>query len=191
MSKITIAVSGIAGSFDDEAAQKYLANAELDGQIIYATTAAQTFKEVMDGNAQYGLVPLENSVGGMVMETLYAMANYVYTIITIVQIDVQQNLMAFPGTKIEAIDNVVSHPQALAQCRTYLKQQWEHANLEEYPDTALAAKDLQEGKFTKTTAVIASRQAAKLFNLEILEPSIQDLKFNITAFLVFTKKVDK
>ncbi len=187
MNKITIAVSGIAGSFDDEAAQKYLTHNNLEGKLIYATTAKQTFEAVMSGQAEYGIVPLENSVGGMVMETLYAMAQYIYKIITIVQIDVQQNLMALPGTKITDITHVASHPQALAQCRTYLKQQWESASLEEYPDTALAAKDLKEGKFSKTTAVIASRQAAKLFGLEIIDPSIQDLKFNITAFLVFTK----
>ncbi len=187
MNTIEIAVSGIEGSFDDEAAQKYLSQNELKGQIIYATTAADTFKAVMTAQAEYGLVPLENSVGGMVMETLYAMAQYIYKIVTIVQIDVQQNLLALPGTKIEHVTHVVSHPQALAQCRTYLKQQWEWVNLDEYPDTALAAKDLHDGKLTKTTAVIASRQAAKLFDLEILEPSVQDLKFNITAFLVFTK----
>lgn len=188
MKQITIAISGIAGSFDDEAAQKYLTHNNLEGDLIYAITAKQTFADVMSGQAEYGIVPLENSVGGMVMETLYAMAEQVFKIVTIVQIDVQQNLLALPGTNINSITHVVSHPQALAQCRTYLKQQWESASLEEYPDTALAAKDLKSGKFTKTTAVIASRQAAKLFELNILEPGIQDLKFNITAFMVFTRK---
>lgn len=187
MNRTTIAIAGIAGSFSEEAAHKYLEQNNLEGQINYATTADQTFQEVIAGRAVYGLVPIENSVGGMVYETIYAMAKYTFTIVTILQIDVQQNLLALSGTSIDSITQVVSHPQALAQCRHYLKRRWGSADLQEYADTALAAKDLHEGKLSPTTAVIASRGAATLYGLDILETSIQDLKFNITAFLVFTK----
>ena len=186
MNKTTIAIAGIGGSFSEEAVLKYLSQHRLEGEIIFATTAEQTFIEVVEGRALYGLVPIENSVGGMVYETIYAMAKHIFNIDEILQIDVQQNLLALPGTKLAEITHVASHPQALAQCRHYLKRHWEAAELEEYADTALAAQDLAAGKLGKTTAVIASRAAAKLLNLEILEPSIQDLKFNITAFLVFT-----
>ncbi len=187
MDHVTIAVSGIAGSFDDEAAQKYLANNQLNGDIFYAVTAERTFQTVMSGNATHGIVPLENSAGGMVNETLFAMANYVFTIKKVLQLDVQQNLMVLPGTKITDIESITSHPQALAQCRQFLKREFGSTPLKDYPDTALAAQDLRHGKLSSTVAVIASAQAAKLFELEILEAGIQDLKYNITSFLLFTK----
>ncbi|HSH31523.1 MAG TPA: prephenate dehydratase domain-containing protein [Candidatus Saccharimonadales bacterium] len=185
--KTTIAISGIKGSFSEEAAGKFLQDQHLDGQIIYATTADTTFKTVLDGRAEYGLVPLENSNGGIVYETVYAMAKYTFTIKAIFEIDVQQNLIVRPGTRREDVRQIVSHQQALAQCRFYLKRGWQGVDMIEYADTALAAKDLADGNLEGNTAVIASKAAAKLFELEILEPSIQDLKFNFTAFLAFTR----
>ena len=66
----------------------------------------------------------------------------------------------------------------------YLKRKWEDVELEEYSDTAQAAKDLREGKLDACAAVIAPRKCAELYNLEILEEGIQDLKFNFTTFIV-------
>jgi prephenate dehydratase len=115
------------------------------------------------------------------------MAKYTYHIEQILEIDVQQNLITLPGLEKEGITQIVSHQQALAQCKFYLRRNWPKVEMVEYDDTALAAKHLHEGKLSKTTAVIASRAAAELYDLQILEPSIQDLKFNFTSFLVITK----
>ncbi|MBW3538358.1 prephenate dehydratase [Candidatus Parcubacteria bacterium] len=185
--KTTIAISGIRGSFSEEAAGKFLKDQHLDGKVIYATTADTTFKTVTGSRCEYGLVPLENSNGGIVYETVYAMSKYIFNIKAIFEIDVQQNLIVTPGTRREDVKQIVSHQQALAQCRFYLKRGWQGVDMIEYADTALAAKDLAEGLLPYGTAVIASKAAAKLFGLEILEPSIQDLKFNFTAFLAFTR----
>jgi prephenate dehydratase len=183
-----IAICGIRGSFTEEAAQKFINEAELAGaELVFATTAEHTFQMVSDGEADYGVAPIENSNGGMVLETVHAMANYIFDIQRIFEIDVQQNLIVTPGTKREDIKQIVSHQQALAQCKFYLRRQW-HGEMHEYEDTALAAKDLSEGKLSHDTAIIASRRAAELYGLEILEPSIQDLKFNYTSFLAFTRK---
>jgi prephenate dehydratase len=65
----------------------------------------------------------------------------------------------------------------------YLKRRWPKVKLVEYADTAKAAQDLASGKLPKTTAVIASRNAAEAYGLGILEESIQDLKFNYTSFI--------
>ena len=188
MSTTTTAISGIAGSFSEEAAKKYLDHAKLAYNPIYCTTALDTFKQVISGKSHYGVVPIENSVGGMVYETLYAMADYTFEIIEIVQVDVQQNLLAIPGKTLGSITQVVSHPQALAQCRHYLKRHWPDTAIREYADTALAARDLRAEKLSSDTAVIASAGAAKLYDLDILDAHIQDLKFNTTAFLVFRAK---
>lgn len=187
MTKTTIAISGIAGSFSEEAAGKFLEDTHLEGEIVYATTARDTFEAATSGRTTYGLVPLENSNGGIVLETVYAGADYTYHIENILEIDVHQNLIVLPETKIEDITKIVSHQQALAQCKFYLRRTWPAAEHIEYADTALAAKDLSEGKLDAHTAIIASVAAAKLYGLTLLKPSIQDLKFNYTSFMVISK----
>ena len=182
----TIAISGIAGSFSEEAARTYLRRSDRKAKIVHAVTARDTFKAAASGDTDLGLVPLENSNGGIVIETVYAAADYLYHIEQILEIDVQQNLIVLPGTPTEAITQIVSHHQALAQCKFYLRRKWPTIEHVEYADTALAAKDLATGKLPPTTAVIASETAANLYQIEILEPSIQDLKFNFTSFMIIS-----
>lgn len=182
-----IAISGIAGSFSEEAAAKFMRVESLQAETVYATTARDTMEMVATGKVQYGVVPLENSNGGIVVETVYASADFLYHIEGILEIDVHQNLIVKSGTKREGIQKIVSHHQALAQCKFYLRRSWPKIEHVEYADTALAAKDLAEGKLEPNVAVIASATAAKLYGLEILEPSIQDLKFNFTSFMIISK----
>ena len=186
-SRPAIAISGIAGSFSEEAARKFLTDADIDADVVYATTARNTFEAVTSGKTEYGLVPLENSNGGIVLETVYAAADFLYHIERIFEIDVQQNLIVRPHTKRAGIKKIVSHHQALAQCKFYLRRTWPSAEHVEYADTALAAKDLAAGKLEADTAIIASRAAAELYHLDILEPSVQDLKFNFTSFMAITR----
>lgn len=185
--KTIIALSGVPGSFSEEAAHKFMLDHALDGSLEYAVTADASLAAVADGKAEYAIVPLENHNGGIVYETVYATARYLYEVVSIFEIDVQQNLIVKPGTKLSDVKQIVSHQQGIAQCRFYLKREFPGAEFIEYADTALAAKDLAAGNFGEHTAVIASRRAAELYNLEIAEPSIQDLKFNFTAFLAVNK----
>jgi prephenate dehydratase len=184
--RTAIAISGIAGSFSEEAARKFLHDRRLEAGIVYATTARDTFEAVTSGKTKYGLVPLENSNGGIVLETVHATADYLFHIEQIFEIDVQQNLITLPGVKREDITSLVSHNQALAQCKFYLRRHWPGVEHVDYADTALAAKNLASHKLGPTTAIIASRAAAELYKLDILEPSIQDLKFNYTSFMAIT-----
>jgi prephenate dehydratase len=187
MSRSSIAISGVAGSFSEEAASKFLHDAKIEASVVYATTARNTFESVSTGSTEYGLVPLENSNGGIVLETVYAAADYTYHIEKIFEIDVQQNLIVSPGTTRAQIKKIVSHHQALAQCKFYLRRGWPEAEHIEYADTALAAKDLAGKLLSADTAVIASQRAADLYGLDILEASIQDLKFNYTSFMAITR----
>ncbi len=181
--KTTIALSGVPGSFSEEAAHKFMLDHAIDGDLNYAVTADASLAAVADDAAEYAVIPLENHNGGIVYETVYATARYLYEVVSIFEIDVQQNLIVAPGTKQADVKQIVSHQQGIAQCRFYLKREFPGVEYIEYADTALAAKDLAEGKFPEGTAVIASRRAAELYKQEVLEPSIQDLKFNFTAFL--------
>src|SRR6266568_9487207 len=99
MNRPSIALSGIAGSFSEEATRKFLVESKLDAKLVYAVSARAVFESVTSGATKYGLVPLENSNGGIVLETVHAAADFTYHIEKIFEIDVQQNILVLPGTK--------------------------------------------------------------------------------------------
>jgi prephenate dehydratase len=103
------------------------------------------------------------------------------------ELDVHHMLLVKPGATKETILAVSSHDQAIKQCRMYLRRMWPDAEIIPYKDTAQAAADLAAGILPATTAVIAPRGCAALYGLEILEASIQDLKFNYTVFVVASR----
>jgi len=184
-----IGISGNKGSFSEEAAQYYcLKNKIKDYQLNCLTGVEGALSALTDKKVEKAIFPIENSNGGAVMEALYAMSNHVFHIEEIFEIDVKHNLLVLPGTNAGDVKKITSHPQALKQCRMYLQRKWETTELEEYCDTASAASDLSNGKLDKNTAVIAPKVCAVMYGLEILEESIQDLKFNYTSFIAATRK---
>ena len=181
---LTIGVSGQVGSFSEEAANYYCRQNKIDKvNIEYLISTEKVLKNLVSQKIDLGIFPIENSNGGLVKESIYAMSRYIFNIKEMFEIDVKQTLMIKPGVKPSEIKTISSHPQALKQCRMYLKRKWPEVELEEYKDTAEAAKDLGEGKLPKTTAIIASKICAQMYDLEILEEAIQDLKFNFTVFI--------
>ncbi len=175
---------GAKGSFSEVAAHKYCVTEGIAGaEIQYLVTAENVLSFLEKGESDIAIFPIENSNGGVVIEAVYAMARHRFEVIKLFEIDVHQNLLVAPGTTAEHITAVTSHDQALKQCRMYLKRKWPGVELEAYEDTAKAAEDLASGKLPNTTAVIASKKAAEVYGLEILEESIQDLKFNYTSFI--------
>lgn len=186
---LKIGVSGNKGSFSEEAAQHYcLKNKIADYKLEYLIGVENALKALTEGRVEKAVFPIENSNGGAVIEALYAMANYVFNIEEIFEIDVRHNLLAVPGANTSDIKKIVSHPQALKQCRMYLQRKWEGAELVEYSDTASAAEDLSLGKLTKDCAVIAPKICSTMYGLDILEEGVQDLKFNYTSFITATRK---
>ncbi|MDP3899873.1 MAG: prephenate dehydratase domain-containing protein [bacterium] len=186
---ITIGVSGSEGSFSEEAAQYYCQkNNIVDYELRYLISVENVLNSLIGGKIDRGVFPIENSNGGIVYEAIYAMAKHTFSIENIFEIDVKHNLMALPGVAKEDIKKIASHDQALKQCRMYLKRRWQGAELIEWSDTAQAAKDLSAGVLPSNAAVIAPKRAAELYDLEILEESIQDLKFNFTTFILAAKK---
>jgi len=179
-----IGVAGGLGSFSEEAAQYYCQKYKIeDYEMKYLISVENVLASLDKKEIDLGIFPIENSNGGIVYEAVYAMAKHNFNIDNFFEIDIRQNLLALPGTKREEIRKIASHQQALKQCRMYLKRHWPETELIEWSDTAQAAKDLHEGKFSKDTAVIAPLGCAQLYGLEVLEERIQDLKFNFTTFL--------
>jgi len=185
--KIIIGVSGNIGSFSEEAANYYCTKNNIkDYQLNYLISVENVLRALVNDKIDKGVFPIENSNGGIVYETVYAMSKYIFKIENFFEIDIKMNLLVKHGTKAGDIEKIVSHSQALKQCRMYLKRKWQNTELEEYADTAEAAKDLGSGKLPDNIAVIAPRTCAQIYNLELLEESIQDLKFNFTTFITAT-----
>ncbi len=184
-----IGVMGAKGSFSEEAGRVYAKkHAKLRRfDIDYLVTAEKVLSELEEGAIDIGIFPIENSNGGIVLEAVHAMAKHNFHIAKMFEIDVHHNLLVKNGTKADSIRNIVSHDQAIKQCRMYLKRIWPKVKIGVYMDTAKAAEDLAKGKLPKTTAVIASRNAAEVYKLKILDESIQDLKFNYTVFIAATR----
>ncbi len=184
-----IGVMGAKGSFSEQAGEQYVAKHSLDAAHIVPLVSAENVLTALEaGEIQRGIFPIENSNGGIVLEAVYAMAKHRFEVEELFEMDVHHMLLVAPGVHAADITTICSHDQALKQCRMYVKRLWPEAEVLPYADTAKAAADLAEGVLAREVAVIAPRRAAKLYGLEILEASIQDLKFNYTTFVVAKKR---
>ena len=187
--KIKIGVMGDIGSFSEEAANYYCSkNGIKSYELAYLIKADKVLGSLKDGKIDKGVFPIENSNGGIVYEAVHAMSKYTFNIENLFDIDIRHCLLVKKGTNPGDIKKIASHPQALKQCRMYLKRKWADVELEEYSDTAEAAKDLSLGKISADVAVIAPKICASIYKLDFLEEGIQDLKFNFTTFIAATKR---
>ena len=183
-----IGVSGGVGSFSEEAALEYCREEKIQNfELGYLISVENVLTALDKKEIDLGIFPIENSNGGVVLEAIYAMARHIFEIVKLFEIDVRHSLLVLPGIQKAKVKRIVSHDQALKQCRMYLKRKWPGVELQEYKDTAEAARDLSRGLIPKNSAVISHRRCAELYGLEILEENIQDLKFNFTSFLVTRK----
>lgn len=188
MSDTHIGVMGAAGSFSEQAGERFAAEHLAGaGTVVPLVTAEAVLTAVEDGTVTYGIFPIENSNGRIVIEAVHAMAQHRFAVERLFELDVHHMLLVKPGVTAAHVTAVSSHDQAIKQCRMYLKRLWPEADIVPYADTAKAAEDLANGTLPDTTAVIAPRRCADMYGLEILEESIQDLKFNYTTFVVATK----
>jgi prephenate dehydratase len=175
---VRLAYQGEPGAYSEAAALQY-------GGPQAETLPCKTFEDVFDAvsrkKATHGVVPLENSIGGTIHRNYDLLLDHDLTISGEVELDVVHCLQALPGTKIGDVKVVYSHPQALAQCERYLKDLG--ASVEAVYDTAGGAKLVAEKKLAGAAA-LASRRAAEVFGLEVLQEAVQDYEFNITRFAI-------
>jgi prephenate dehydrogenase len=186
---ITIGIQGGKGSFNEEAIQYYLHRNNIDKyKIEYLHTSKNVLRALHVGDVDQGLFAIHNSTGGIVMESVVAMAQYKFSIIEEFAITISHALMIRKDANLKEITEIMSHPQVFAQCKRMLKQKY--PNLKqvsgdaELIDHALVAKQLSEGKLPKNIATMGSKILAELYNLDIVEDNLQDLKENYTSFLL-------
>lgn len=180
-----IGVMGAEGSYSEKAAQQYISDLDLKNvEIVYLITAQRVLGALSNGEVDKGVFPIENSNGGLVVEAMDAVARYSFAIEKRLEIDVHLHLLGKGGVTTSQITTICSQDQALKQCRMYLRRSWPDIDVKLYDDTATAAQHLSDGTLPDTTAVVAPPMSAKKYGLDVLEPSIQDLKFNYTTFIV-------
>ncbi|OGG80256.1 hypothetical protein A3A39_03680 [Candidatus Kaiserbacteria bacterium RIFCSPLOWO2_01_FULL_54_13] len=184
-----IGISGAKGSFSEEAARAYAKKAKLRKfSLDYLISVENVLSALENRAVDLGIFPIENSTGGVVTEAVEGMARHNFKIKKMFDIDIRQNLLVRKGISRGKIKVITSHEQAIRQCKAYLKKNWRGVKIKEYEDTAKAAKDLARGELPASTAVIASKAAADIYKLKILEAGIQDLKTNFTTFIATIRR---
>jgi arogenate/prephenate dehydratase len=177
-----IAFQGTSGAYSEGAAQRAWPGVE--------TVACEQFEDVFAavaaGRTSHGLLPIENSIGGSIHRNYDLLLEHDLPIVAETELQVVHNLVALPGTDISRIRRVCSHPQALAQCESFLRSLPDVEIVATY-DTAGSARLIHEQKLADTAAV-ASARAAEIFGLTVLREGIQDYRDNITRFLLIARE---
>ncbi len=177
-----ISIQGYEGSFHEEAARKFYGDKV---QII----ACDTFREVVqiaanEPNADGAVMAIENSIVGSILPNYNLLQESDLIVQGEIYLNISQNLLVYPGVKLEDIREVRSHHMAIRQCRDFLLQHdWKVIETE---DTALSAKQIRQ-HHSKHIAAIASKLAANLYGLDILVHDIHTMKNNYTRFLVLER----
>ena len=173
-----VAFQGEHGAYSEQAVLTHFGSTAVTKPC---TTLKQVFHSVEGRVANYGVVPAENSLEGSVNQTYDLLLESSLKITGEIKIRVSHCLLALPGTQTKDLRVVYSHPQALAQCATFI----EKLQVETQPtyDTAGSAKIIKERRL-RNSAAIASERAADLYGLTVLKRNIEDSLENFTRFFV-------
>lgn len=175
--RLIVAFQGESGAYSEEAVRSHFGQVE--------TLACPTFRDIFlairEGKAHHGMLPVENSMAGTVAQSYELLLEYDLRVQAEVILRIHHMLLTLPETSIEDIASVQSHPQALAQCDSFIRRRsWK--SIAEY-DTAGSARLLAENP-SPGTAVIASALAGEIYGLKVLERNIEDEPYNSTRFFV-------
>src|SRR3954471_2332902 len=175
---MTIAYQGEPGAFSEAAARRV----DPDAQLTPCRSFDEVFDGVQAGTAAYGVLPIENSIGGSIHRNYDLLLERTLPIVGEVELPVIHHLLALPGATLDGLRRVYSHPQGLAQCERFLRTLTNVDIIATY-DTAGSAKMVADAGVTDAAA-IASARAGEVFGLTSLAASVQDFDDNITRFLV-------
>jgi prephenate dehydratase len=179
-----VAIQGELGSFSHEAAGKVFPQAT----ILPCAVSLDVFRTLSQGEVDAAVIPIENSLAGSVVEHYDLLLHNDVAIESESLLRIRHNLIAVPGSSLDRIQRVYSHPVALAQCRRFFEQ---HPTIEAVPfyDTAGSVKQLMELR-DRSAGAIASVRAAEHYGGEILAAAIEDNAENYTRFFVVRRRND-
>lgn len=178
--KLRVACYGARGAYTYEAMEKQFGNREKE--VIFCPLFEDVVKAVREGQADYGVVPMENSSTGGITEVYDLIQHYDCAIVGEQMVKIEHVLLGVPGATLDDIDTVYSHPQGFAQCREFFmeKRNWKQ---QPYFSTAQSAEKVaREGK--KNQAAVASRMAGRLYGLQVLKDTIAFNSSNYTRFFI-------
>lgn len=179
---VKVAYQGVAGAYAHAATLQFFGE---NADAFHCESFDSVMKAVSEGQADYGVLPIENSSAGAVIDNFDLLVKYQNYIVAEIFLPVSHALLAGPDTEMEDIKTVYSHPQALMQCSEYLNsKKWQQISL---ANTAVAAKKILEDG-DKTHAAVASEIAGKLYGLKTIQTSIQNNKGNTTRFIIISRK---
>ena len=179
-----VAFQGEPGAYSEQAVFNYFGDVETQPSESFEAV----FEEVTSGRCDAGLIPIENSLAGSIHQNYDLLLRHDLHIVGEYLLRVQHCLIALPGVTKADIKRVISHPQALGQCAAYLRALG--AKTESTYDTAGSVKMLKESG-ARDTAAIASRRAAEIYAMQILEEGIEDNPENYTRFLAISQMVER
>jgi chorismate mutase/prephenate dehydratase len=178
-----VVFQGVEGAYSHAATRQFFGN---DENAYHVEKFEDAMKEVTAGNADFAVLPIENSTAGFITDNYDLLAKYENYIVGEVYVPVDHMLLGLPEAELSDIRTIYSHPQALMQSTEFLNsnREWKQISV---LNTAAAAKKVMEDK-DKTQAAIASRVAGELYGLKELAQGINNEKGNTTRFIVVAKE---
>ncbi len=177
-----IAIQGVTGAFHEIAAREYFGK---DVETLNCEQFKDVFNSVENTTADFGIAAIENTIAGSILENYLLLKKSKLKVIGELNLHITQNLMALPGTRIDDITEVYSHPIAIQQSKDFFDN-YPNIKMINWSDTASAAQKVADEKLAHTAA-IASEYAAELYGLQILARNIQTHKQNFTRFLALSR----
>ena len=175
-----IGYQGVKGSYSESLITSIIDNSE----PVSCENFKDVFKMLKEGKIDYGLIPIENNLGGSLHINYDLLLEYGFKIISEYNYPINHCLICHPEVEYSNIKKVISHYQVLAQCANYIKDN--NFESSEYFDTGGAIKMLSESQ-DRNIAGIASERAALTYGMKILKRNVQDNKINITRFLLLAR----
>ena len=184
MDGLRVAYSGVEGAFAHIAAKRIFP----DGAPLPCGSFEEAYDKVLSGECDCAVLPIENSFAGEVGQVIDLMFRGDLFVNGVYELQVVQNLLGTRDATISDVRTVVSHPQALGQCRNYIRRYGFEAK--EAVNTARAAQAVAEGG-DRSVAAIASAETAELYGLRVLDHDINESKANTTRFAVFSRTANR
>lgn len=176
-----VVYQGVPGAYADIAMKRYFGE---DVDNFNVPTWKDAMEAVKNGEADYAVLPIENSTTGIVTGVYDLLQEYNNYIIAETYVKVEHALLGLPGTDINKVTTVYSHPQGLMQCEGFLEEHKDWKQINQANTAGSAKKVLEEND--STHVAIASEEAAKVYGLEVLSHKINDLDNNTTRFVIVT-----
>lgn len=177
---------GPDGTYCYEAMVKYMKHYKIEAETISFNNITETILAVKNSEIDKCIVPIENSIQGSVLETMDTLREtdglYIQSRIVI---DIEHHLLSAKKCVPEEIKKIYSHPQAIAQCRKYIHNNYPNCEIKQVSSTALAAKAIMN---EENCACICNGVCRDLYNLKELDENIQDIENNQTTFIVVSKE---